>query len=154
MVGEAFTGRAQVDILLRHIAEVLLDEPALELVARGKWFRQRNRDSCHIARQDLLAAEVPTVRHDVDSTMMVMMIATTPSLKAFNLSGDIVTSGLVGRAGRALVLARSSSAVTHVASPMRGVSSFPQATSGSEMHDACKHKGDMPMRVRARRRHW
>ena len=67
VVGELFAGRAHVHVLRRHVAEVLLDEPALDPVARGLRLGQRHCDARLLTRQDLLAAEVAAVGHDLQA---------------------------------------------------------------------------------------
>ena len=67
VVGEPFTGGADIDILFSHVAEVLLAELPFRLGVRGHRFWQRDRDACFLARQDLLAVEVAAARATASS---------------------------------------------------------------------------------------
>ena len=58
VVGELLTGRTNVDVLLSHVAEILLAEAAFRLRLRCLGFWQRDRDASLIACEDLLAFEV------------------------------------------------------------------------------------------------
>ena len=66
MAGEPFTGRTNVDILLGHIAKVLLDKATFGFCPRGHRFGQSNRDARLIARQNLGAVEIPAVSYDIE----------------------------------------------------------------------------------------
>src|ERR1700730_6040615 len=66
VVGEPFTGRTDVDILLSHVAEVLLAEAPVGLGVRGHWLWQRDRDARLLARQDLRAVEVASIGNDIE----------------------------------------------------------------------------------------
>src|SRR6266700_2296260 len=62
-VGEPLSGRTDVNVLLRHVAEVLLAEA---LWVRGHRLWQRDRDACLVALQDFFAAEVAAVGDDIE----------------------------------------------------------------------------------------
>ena len=66
MVGEPFTGRADVDILLCHVAKVLLAESTFGFCPRGHRFGQSDRDAGLLARQNLSAVEIAAVRDDAE----------------------------------------------------------------------------------------
>src|ERR1035441_991952 len=61
VVGELLTGRTNVDVLLSHVAEILLAEAAFRLRLRSLGFWQRDRDASLIACEDLLAFEVAAI---------------------------------------------------------------------------------------------
>ena len=65
VIGEPFTGRTDVNILLGHIAEVLFAKASFRLRARSHRLGQRDRDAGLMTRQDLLTVEVtaPARRH-------------------------------------------------------------------------------------------
>src|SRR6202158_5758654 len=58
VVGELLTGRTNVDVLLSHVAEILLAEAAFRLRLRCLGFWQRDRDASLIGGEDLLAFAV------------------------------------------------------------------------------------------------
>src|SRR6516164_5941529 len=64
-MGEPLSSRTDVNVLLRHVAEVLLSEA---LWVRGHWLWQRDRDAGFVAFEDLFAAEVAAVSDDIEST--------------------------------------------------------------------------------------
>ena len=66
MVGEPFTGRANVNVLLRHVTEVLFAEPPSDVDARGHRLGQRDRDARFLARQNLLAVEVAAIGDGIE----------------------------------------------------------------------------------------
>ena len=61
VVGELLAGRTNVNVLLRHIAEVLLAEAPFRLRARCLRFWQRDRDAGLFAGEYLLAFEVAAI---------------------------------------------------------------------------------------------
>ncbi len=63
-MGQALAGRAGIDVLVGHVAEILLAEPALRLGARGQRLGQGDGDPGPVAGQDLLAVEVAAVGAD------------------------------------------------------------------------------------------
>ena len=65
-VGEPFTGRAKVNVLLRHVTEVLFAEPPSDVDARGHRLGQRDRDARFLARQNLLAVEVAAIGDGIE----------------------------------------------------------------------------------------
>src|SRR6478609_2904636 len=58
VVGELLAGRTNVNVLVSHIAEVLLAEASFGLCVRGHRLWQRNRDTSLLACPNLLAVEV------------------------------------------------------------------------------------------------
>src|SRR6476661_7067725 len=58
VVGELLTGRTNVDVLLSHVAEILLAKAAFRLRLRCLGFWQRDRDASLITGEDLLTFEV------------------------------------------------------------------------------------------------
>ena len=66
VVGEPFTGRANVNVLLRHVTEVLFAEPPSDVDARGHRLGQRDRDARFLARQNLLAVEVAAIGDGIE----------------------------------------------------------------------------------------
>ena len=64
-VGETRASRADIDVLIGEVAEVLLAKPALRLGPRGQGLGQGDRDPDPFASQDLLAVEVAAVRHHI-----------------------------------------------------------------------------------------
>src|SRR5215470_19217501 len=62
-VGETLTGRTDVEILVSHVAEVLLAETPLGLGVRGHRLGQCHRDPGLVTRKDLLAVEVAAIGH-------------------------------------------------------------------------------------------
>jgi hypothetical protein len=67
VVGESFTSRTDVDILVSHVAEVLLAEASIGLGVRGHWLWQRDCNARLLARQDLRAVEVALVGNDIEA---------------------------------------------------------------------------------------
>src|SRR6266536_1043843 len=61
VVGELLPGRTDVNVLLSHVAEVLLAEAPFRLRARCLRFWQRNRDAGLFACENLLAIEVAAI---------------------------------------------------------------------------------------------
>src|SRR6516165_12205030 len=57
VVGESFTRRTDVDILVSRVAEVLLAKAPVGLGVRGHRLWQRDCNACLLARQDLRAVE-------------------------------------------------------------------------------------------------
>ena len=66
VVGESFTGRANVNVLLRHVTEVLFAEPPSDVDARGHRLGQRDRDARFLARRNLLAVEVAAIGDGIE----------------------------------------------------------------------------------------
>jgi len=58
--------RADIHVVLGHIAKVGFDEEAFELVVRGLRLRQRDRDIGVGAFEDLFTAEVPAISNDIE----------------------------------------------------------------------------------------
>src|SRR6476660_5794798 len=54
-IGELFACRTNVNVLISHIAEVLLAEASFRLCVRGHRLWWRNRDASLLACQDLFA---------------------------------------------------------------------------------------------------
>jgi hypothetical protein len=61
VVGEPLTGRTNVNVLLSHVAKVLLAEAPFRLRARRLRFWQRDRDAGLFACENLLAFEVAAI---------------------------------------------------------------------------------------------
>ena len=61
MVGEPFSGRTAIHILVAEIDKVLLAKATLGLNARCDRLGKRNRDAGLVARQNLLATEVTPI---------------------------------------------------------------------------------------------
>src|SRR6516162_5657130 len=66
-VDEPLTSRADVDVLVSHVAEVLLAKAPLGLGVRGHRLWQRDRNARLLARQDLRAVEVAPVGNDIEA---------------------------------------------------------------------------------------
>jgi hypothetical protein len=62
-VGEPLSSRTDVNVLLRHVAKVLLAEA---LWVRGHRLWQRDHDACFVALQDFFAAEVAAVSDNIE----------------------------------------------------------------------------------------
>src|SRR4029450_3734258 len=69
-IGQQLAGRAEIDIFLGNIDEVLLTKAAFGLGARGHGFGQRDGDARLLARKDLLAVEVAPIRHDIEAIQL------------------------------------------------------------------------------------
>jgi hypothetical protein len=63
-VGEPLSSRTDVNVIFRHVAEVLFAEP---LWVRGHRLWQGDRDTGFVAFEDFFAAEVATVSDDIES---------------------------------------------------------------------------------------
>ena len=63
---QQLTRRTNVEIVVRNVTEVTLDEEALEFVVRGLWFRQSDGDPGLGTVQDLLVRKVATVGNNVE----------------------------------------------------------------------------------------
>src|SRR5450755_5127960 len=61
VVGQLLTGRTNVDVLLSHVAEILLAEAAFRLRLRRLGFWQRDRDASLVACEDFFAFEVTSI---------------------------------------------------------------------------------------------
>src|SRR5260370_39283936 len=67
VIGESFTSRTDVDILVSHVAEVLLAEAPIGLGVRGHRLWHRDCNSRLLARQDLRAVEVAPVCNGIEA---------------------------------------------------------------------------------------
>src|SRR5580704_7117069 len=67
VVGELLTGRTNVNVLLSHVAEILLAEAAFRLRIRCLRLWQRNRDAGLLACEDLLAFKVAAIGEGFDA---------------------------------------------------------------------------------------
>src|SRR5580692_7934648 len=65
-IGELLACRTNVNVLISHIAEVLLAEASFRLCVRGHRLWQRNRDASLLACQDLFAVEVTAVGDGIE----------------------------------------------------------------------------------------
>src|SRR6476469_8864137 len=65
-IGELLACRTKVNVLISHIAEVLLAEASFRLCVRGHRLWQRNRDASLLACQDLFAVEVTAVGDGIE----------------------------------------------------------------------------------------
>ena len=85
-VGRAFRpAGADVNVLLRHVAEVLLAEAPFRLCVRGHRLGQRDRDAGFLAGQDLFAVEVAAVGDDIEfstSSVAFVSLATVRELRS------------------------------------------------------------------------
>ena len=66
MVGELLAGRTNVNVLVSHIAEVLLAEASFGLCVRGHRLWQRNRDTSLVACANLFAVELTAVGDGIE----------------------------------------------------------------------------------------
>src|SRR6516162_5447015 len=66
-VGESFTSRADVYVLVSHVAEVLLAKTPIGLGVRGHRLWQRDCNARLLAGQDLRAVEVAAVGDDIEA---------------------------------------------------------------------------------------
>jgi len=65
-VSEILSGRTNVNVLINHIAEVLLAEASFCLCIRGHRLWQRNRNASLLACPNLFAVEVPAVGDSIE----------------------------------------------------------------------------------------
>src|ERR1700692_1114078 len=72
-IGELLACRTNVNVLIGHIAEVLLAEASFRLCVRGHRLWQRNRDASLLACQDLFAVEVTAVGFPAPSAVLVSL---------------------------------------------------------------------------------
>ena len=66
VVGELLAGGTNIDVLLSHIAEVLLAKATFRLNARGHRLRQRHRNSGLVAGKDFRAAVVAAIGNSLE----------------------------------------------------------------------------------------
>src|SRR6202795_508987 len=65
-IGELLACRTNGNVLINHIAEVLLAEASFRLCVRGHRLWQRNRDASLLACPDLFAVEVTSVGDGIE----------------------------------------------------------------------------------------
>src|SRR5215831_8405186 len=65
-IGEPFTSRTDVDVLVSQVAEVLLAKAPIGLGVRGHRLWQRDCNARLLARQDLRAVEIAPVGNDIE----------------------------------------------------------------------------------------
>src|ERR1700688_1317226 len=65
-IGELLACRTNVNVLISHIAEVLLSEASFGLCVRGHRLWQCNRDASLLARPNFFAAEVTAIGDSIE----------------------------------------------------------------------------------------
>src|SRR5664279_5060863 len=92
VVGELFTGRTNVNVLLSHVAEILLAEAAFRLRIRCLGFWQRDRDASLIACEDLLAFEVAAIGEGFEAFCLQCRLRLVGHVRKMRLVGADVWS--------------------------------------------------------------